>query len=196
MSWKEKTERYIKEKQEEQVKREEVRLFEFEEKLRFNKEKIQPLIEALNKLPVGELLEEIKKEEKQWKDSEIYEIPQKITPFTAGCAEIKLAKIHSHFKKGHYITHWDREIWEPAEVFIDEDSVGIGVRWDKDGRIKFYGIFLDDYSLKIRERRVEEAEGEGYGREICLVDDQNCFQKIEEFLIEKVLESREKKDNR
>ena len=193
MSFKEKVERYIKEKQEEQVKRQEVRQVEFGEKLRFNKEKIQPLIEVLNKLPVGEFLEEIKKEEKQWKDSEIYEIPQKITPFTAGCAEIKLAKIHSHFKKGRYITHWDREIWEPAKKFIDEDSVGIGAQWNEDGRIKFYGIFLNDHSLNVRERKVEDAEGLRNGMEICLVDDQNCFQKIEEFLIEKVLESREKR---
>lgn len=126
MSWQEKIERY---QTEQRRKQEEVVRLEKEAKLRIAKEKIPPLLEALNKLPIREFLTQIKDDE--WRLGEIEIAPKEINSDTPIRAEIKLVANWPRAFGGD----WTKECGEgdssynPSGIGSQGERIVIGAEW-------------------------------------------------------------------
>jgi len=190
MGFKEKVNNYLEEqKRTEEAKRKaelEKFLQQEAEKEALLKEKIAeyqkealPLIEALNKTPVKQWLEEIKTEEGQWQDAKIYLLPdfsdmEDVSDLPEDLyAEVKLTKIHY---ENHDVIHGANTDSEDRkeETFEYEDSIGIGAKYNE-REIQFYSIFVYHTYYDDDNKYEEET--------ICLNGDPECNQKIEKALI-------------
>jgi len=129
MSWSEKISRY---QQEQQRKKEENTHAEREVKLKVAQEKIPPLIEALNSLPICKLLIGIRKDE--WRLGEIQTFPQEVTIDTSIRAEIQLlAKwlrgVEAYEKTEEYADAFRRTIYVPSHKIVQSELITIGAQW-------------------------------------------------------------------
>lgn len=187
MSFKQKVDNYLEEqrrtKEAEKKAQKEKRLKEeTEKKAIFNKKVIEylkksaPLIEALNKTPIQQWLEEIKKEFSLLQSADIYLIPNcgmNYIPQNLS-ADIGLTKIRKE-TKSYLKGPGDHDYWEDYEE-VYETLIGIGAIFDDDQNILFYSFSKDDnWNLEL----VKEN--------ICLANDLECNQKIEKALVKELL---------
>lgn len=188
MGWQEKIEQHKARQQREEEKKDAT---EKAERLKVAKEKIPPLLEALNQFPIREFLEQIRSEE--WKLGKIYITSDEISPESPIKAEIKLVAEWPDLYRAQWGSKGSEEygpdsryLYRPEGVRIHSESLGVEAWWigyqgypqPTEGGVRLYGF----------------SKGDRVDFHLVIGDfgDINLGLKIEDFLIEASINRREK----